>query len=185
MLWKQDNAHSEILFSVRHMMISKVRGQFDKFETDVNLDLDHPENTTVEARIEAASINTSEPDRDAHLKSPDFLNAEKYPYLVFKSTKVEVLDKNHAKMTGDLTIQDVTRPVIMDVEYAGLAKSPWGANTVGFTASTKISRKNWNLNWNVALETGGWLVGDEIEIDIQLELAQVPEEEAQPQAEMA
>lgn len=177
MIWQQDNAHSEILFSARHMMIAKVRGQFEKFETNVELDLEHPENTKVTARIEAASINTREAQRDAHLKSPDFLNAEKYPYLQFKSTKVQVLDKNRAKMTGDLTIQETTRPVVLDVEFTGMAKSPWGATSAGFSASTSISRKEWGLTWNVALETGGWLVGDEIEINIQLELVQAQVEE--------
>ena len=178
MPWKLDSSHSEIQFSVRHMMITKVRGQFDKFETNIDLDLDHPENTKIETRIEAASINTRDPNRDGHLKSPDFLNAEKYPYLVFKSTKVEPLNKNHARMTGDLTIQEATRPVVMDVEFTGVAKSPWGATDAGFNASTTLSRKDWDLTWNMALETGGWLVGDEIEINIQLDLAQVAESEA-------
>jgi polyisoprenoid-binding protein YceI len=157
------------------MMITKVRGQFEKFETTIDLDLDHPENTKIEARIESASINTHDPQRDGHLKSPDFLNVEQYPLLVFKSTKVEPRDKNHARMTGDLTIQETTRPVVMDVEFTGIAKSPWGATDAGFNASTTLSRKEWGLTWNVALETGGWLVGDEIEINIQLDLVQATE----------
>lgn len=177
MLWQLDTAHSEILFSVRHMMISKVRGQFEKFEVAVDMDLENPENTNVTTRIDAASINTREDKRDAHLKSPDFLNTEKFPYLVFKSTRVEPLGKNRARLSGDLTIQDATRPVELEVEFTGLAKSPWGTTSAGFAASTTLSRKDWGLTWNVALETGGWLVGDEIEVNIQLELVQVPVEE--------
>jgi polyisoprenoid-binding protein YceI len=170
MSWKFDTAHSEILFSARHMMISKVRGQFEKFEVEADLDLENPENTTIVARIVADSINTRDSHRDGHLKSPDFLNAEQYPYLTFKSTKVERLDDKHARLTGDLTILDVTRPVVLDVEFTGSAKSPWGATSYGFGATTTLSRKEWGLNWNVALETGGWLVSDQIEISIQVEL---------------
>lgn len=170
--WNLDNAHSEILFSVRHMMISRVRGKLQKFDVDVQLDLEKPEEANVEARIEAASITTGETNRDNHLRSPDFLNAEKYPYLTFKNTRVEEIDKKHARIFGDLTIQDVTRPVTLDVEFAGTAKSPFGTTNAGFSAKTAISRKEWNLTWNVALETGGWLVGDEIEISIEIQLIQ-------------
>jgi polyisoprenoid-binding protein YceI len=177
MNWKLDPAHSEILFTARHMMISKVRGQFEKFAVNVNLDLETLENTTVEAQIEAASINTREPQRDGHLRSPDFLDAANFPILTFRSTKVERLDDHHARMTGDLTIRGVTRSVTLEVEFTGMARSPWGAQSAGFGAWTTISRKDWNLTWNVALETGGWLVSDEIEISIQLELVQQLEAE--------
>jgi polyisoprenoid-binding protein YceI len=178
MKWNLDNAHSEILFSVRHMMISRVRGQFQKFDVDVQLDLEKPEEANVEARIEAASITTGETNRDNHLRSPDFLNTEKYPFVTFKSSRVEKIDKKHARISGDLTIQDVTRPVTLDVEFAGTAKSPFGTTNAGFSAKTAISRKEWNLTWNVALETGGWLVGDEIEISIELQLIQQDSQEA-------
>ena len=180
MSWKLDSAHSEILFSARHMMISKVRGQFEKFEVDAELDLEHPENTSIVARIAADSINTRDPQRDGHLKSPDFLNAAEYPYLTFKSTQVELLDEEHARLTGDLTIQGVTRPVAMVVEFTGTAKSPWGTTSYGFGAATTISRKEWGLTWNVALETGGWLVSDQIEISIQVELVRQEEAVATP-----
>jgi polyisoprenoid-binding protein YceI len=175
MKWNLDTAHSEILFTTRHMMISKVRGQFEKFTANVNLDLENPENTTVEALIETASINTREEKRDGHLKSPDFLDVANFPTMTFRSTKVERIDGRHAKMTGDLTIRGVTRNVSMDVEFTGMAKSPWGTHSAGFGAWTTISRKDWDLTWNVALETGGWLVSDEIEINIQLEFVQQPE----------
>jgi polyisoprenoid-binding protein YceI len=162
------------------MMISKVRGQFEKFEVDAELDLENPENTSIVARIAADSINTRDPQRDGHLKSPDFLNATEYPYLTFKSTKVELLDEEHARLTGDLTIQSVTRPVAMEVEFTGSAKSPWGTTSYGFGAATTISRKDWGLTWNVALETGGWLVSDQIEISIQVELVRQEEPVATP-----
>jgi len=168
--WKIDSAHSEINFSVRHMMITNVRGQFDKFSGTVEFDEQNPANSIVDVQIDANSINTREPQRDGHLRSPDFLNTEKYPYLVFKSKRIELVDANRGRITGDLTIRDITREVVLDVEYAGMVKSPFGHTSAGFTATTKIKRKDWDLNWNVALETGGVLVGDEIKIDIELEL---------------
>lgn len=175
MSWQIDTAHSEILFSVRHMMLSKVRGQFEKFNGSVNFDETNPAATTVEVEIDAASINTREAQRDAHLKSPDFFDVEKYPTLTFKSTAVEMSDESHALLRGDLTIRGKTRPVTMDVEYIGQAKSPWGATSAGFSARTKINRKDWDLTWNVALETGGWLVGEGIEISLEVELVKQPE----------
>ncbi len=179
MSYQIDQAHSQIQFTVRHMMISKVRGWFEKFDGTVALDEQEPSNSTVDVRIEAASINTRDAQRDAHLRSPDFLDAEKYPYLYFKSTKVEVLDQMHAKLHGELTIKGASRPVVMDVEYSGQAKSPWGTTSYGFSGTTTINRKDWGLEWNKALETGGWLVGDEITIDIELELVKVVEEAKQ------
>ena len=172
-----DYAHTVVSFTARHMMISKVRGRFDKVSGTVNLNVDNPALTTVDIAIDAASINTNDAQRDGHLRSPDFLNAEVYPNLVFKSTKVEVTDKSHARLYGDLTIRDVTRPVVLDVEYVGQAKSPWGSTNYGFEAHTKINREEWGLNWNVALEAGGWLVGKDVQIDIEIELVQIAEPE--------
>lgn len=178
MAFQIDNSHSEIQFSVRHMMVSKVRGTFDKWSGIVALNVENPSATIVDVTIEADSINTKDGQRDGHLKSADFFNAEQYPSLHFKSTKVEVAsDKKSAKLTGDLTIRDVTKPVVLSVEYQGSAKSPWGTTSHGFSASTKINREDWGLNWNAALETGGWLVGKDIQIDIELELVQVAEPE--------
>jgi len=170
MSWQIDHAHSHIQFSVRHMMISKVRGRFERFSGTVEFDEQNPTNSQVEVQIEAASIDTKNPDRDNHLRSPDFFNVDQYPYLTFKSTRVETIDDTHGRIIGDLTIRDVTREVVLEVEYAGQVKSPWGTTSAGFSAETKINRKDWGLNWNVALETGGWLVSDEITIDIELEL---------------
>src|SRR5690554_2473768 len=170
MAWQIDPAHSSIQFTVRHMMISNVRGQFDRFEGTIDLDEENPENTRVHVEIDASSINTRANQRDNHLRSADFLDVEKYPKLVFESTRVERTGENTARLHGDLTIRDVTRPVTLDVEYLGQAKSPWGTTSAGFNARTKINRKDWNLTWNQALETGGVLVGDEIKIAIELEL---------------
>jgi polyisoprenoid-binding protein YceI len=175
MSWKIDASHSEITFSIRHMMITNVRGSFEDFSGTVEFDEQNPENTSVDVHISASSISTRDPKRDAHLKSPDFLNADQYPYLTFKSRKVELVDRTYARLVGDLTIRDVTRPVTLDVEYNGQSKSPWGATSAGFSARTTLNRKDWDLTWNVALETGGWLVGDEMTVNIELELIKQPE----------
>jgi len=177
MAFQIDTSHSSIQFSVRHMMVSKARGSFDKWSGTVALNEADPSATTVDVTIETASLNTKDAQRDGHLKSPDFFDVEKYPAMTFKSTKVEVVDKQNAKLYGNLTIRDVTKPVVLAVEYQGSAKSPWGTTNFGFSASTKINREEWGLNWNAALETGGWLVGKEIQIDIELELVQAAEPE--------
>ena len=175
MSWMIDSAHTEVNFTVRHMMISNVRGQFEKVSGVVEFDEAIPANSKVDVKIETASVNTKEEKRDAHLKSPDFFDAEKYPYLTFKGKRVEVKDATHARVIGDLTIRDVTKEISLDVAYNGSAKSPWGTTSAGFSARTTIKRKDWNLNWNVSLETGGWLVGDDVRIDIELEIVQQPE----------
>lgn len=175
MSWKIDSAHSEINFTARHMMIANVRGRFEAFEGTVEFDRDRPENTQVEVRIDAASLNTREEQRDAHLRSADFLDIANHPDLTFRSTRIELLDETNARMYGELTIKNVSRPVVMDVEFNGVSKSPWGAVVAGFSAHTRINRKDWGLAWNVALETGGWLVGEEIKIDIDVELVKQEE----------
>jgi polyisoprenoid-binding protein YceI len=185
MAWQIDHSHSMVQFSVRHMMISKARGRFERFEGVVEADENNPAGATVDVRIEAASINTKDENRDNHLRSPDFLDAATYPYLTFKSTKLELLDAEHGRLYGDLTIRDVMRPVVLEVEYQGQAKSPWGTVSAGFSASTKINRKEWGLVWNVGLETGGVLVGDEVTIEIELELVQQVEQPAEAEAVMA
>jgi len=175
MSWQIDPIHTEITFSVRHMMVTNVRGRFERFSAVVNANDDHPERSAIQVKIEADSINTREAQRDAHLRSADFLNAEEYPEIVFESTTIEPLSDHHGKMHGVLTIRGVTRPVVLDVAYAGQYQNPWGAVVAGFSASTKINRKEWGLTWNVALEAGGWLVGDEISINIEVELMKQPE----------
>ena len=175
MAWTIDSSHSQIQFTVRHMMISNVRGRFENFSGSVELDEQKPDNTKVNVSIEAASINTRDAQRDGHLRSPDFFNAEQYPAITFNSKRVEQLDSAHARLVGDLTIRDITKEVALDVEYNGMAKAPWGTTSAGFSAQTKINRKDWDLTWNHTLETGGVLVGDEITLSIELELVKQPE----------
>jgi polyisoprenoid-binding protein YceI len=160
------------------MMISNVRGRFENFSGAVDFDEQDPARSSVDVQIEAASINTRDEKRDGHLKSPDFLEAEKHPYLTFKSKRVEKTGAAAGRIVGDLTIRGISREVVLNVDYNGQAKSPWGSVSAGFTASTKINRKDWGLNWNVALETGGLLVGDEVKIDIELEVVKQAEAEA-------
>ncbi len=170
MTWQIDLAHSEINFTVRHMMISKVRGRFESFSGSVNFDEANPSNTTVEISIDVSSINTKDAQRDAHLRSADFFDAENYPTMTFVSKRVEQHSANSGRLIGDLTIRGVTKEVALDVEYAGQVTSPWGTTNAGFSASGKINRKDWGLVWNVALETGGLLVGEEVQIEIEMEL---------------
>ena len=170
MAWQIDTSHSQVEFSVRHMMISNVRGRFENFTGTVDFNEASPELSSVDVQIEAASVNTRDARRDGHLKSPDFFDAENHPYLTFKSKSVQRTGEATGKIVGDLTIRDVTREVVLDVYYSGLAKSPWGTTSAGFSADTRISRKDWGLNWNAALETGGMLVGDEIKISVELEV---------------
>jgi len=176
MAWQIDNSHSEVQFSVKHMMISTVRGRFNEFSGTVEADEANPTAAAVDVQIATNSLVTGDPKRDGHLRSPDFFDVEQFPYITFKSTRVEQVDATRGKLVGDLTIRDVTKPVVLDFEYAGQAKTPWGTTSAGFNAQTKINRKDWNLNWNVALETGGWLVGDQITINIELELVKQVEQ---------
>jgi polyisoprenoid-binding protein YceI len=165
-----DPAHSTAGFKVRHLMVSNVRGEFSKVTGTVVVDADAPENSRVEARIDASTIHTRDEQRDAHLKSADFLDVEKFPEITFVSKKV-VGGDGEWKVTGDLTIHGVTKQVTLDVE--GLApevKDPWGNVKSGATAATKISRKDFGMVFNMALETGGVMVGDEVTISLELEL---------------
>ena len=169
MAWQIDSSHSSVNFSVRHMMLSTARGQFEKFSGTIEFDEANPAATAVDVTIEAASVNTKDEKRDGHLKSPDFFDVEKFPGLSFKSKNVQVIDSNHAKLNGDLTIKGISKPVVLDVEYHGQVKSPGGTTNAGFSASTKINREDWGLTWNAPLETGGVLVGKDIKIELELE----------------
>jgi polyisoprenoid-binding protein YceI len=180
--WQLDPTHSSIQFSVRHMMVSNVRGSFRKFSLEVDFDSAHPELGHVEAAVQAASIDTGMDQRDAHLRSGDFLDAEKFPILSFTSTGVESRGPGEFGLHGDLTIRGEVHPVTFDVEYIGEAVNLQGGHSAGFTARTKLSRRAWGLVWNVGLEAGGFLVGDEIKVEIDLELVQaVPEKMATPE----
>lgn len=172
MTWQIDYAHSDIGFTVRHMMISKVNGRFSDWSGSIDFDAENPANTTVDVTVQLASIDTREEKRDGHLRSPDFLDVDNYPEMRFKSSKVVQDGDDEGKLYGDLTIRGITKPVTLDVEYAGMAKSPWGTTSAGFSAVATINRKDWGLTWNQALETGGVLVGDKIKIGIELELIQ-------------
>jgi polyisoprenoid-binding protein YceI len=175
MAWQPDYSHAFVQFSARHMMISTVRGQFEKFTVNADIVEQDVTKSKLEVLIDAASVNTKFEQRDNHLRSPDFFHAKEYPYLVFKSKRGVKLDETHGKLIGDLTIRDITKEVALDVEFLGRVKSPWGTESAGFTATTKVNRKDWNLNWNVGLEAGGWLVGDDVTINIEIEFTKVPD----------
>jgi len=164
-----DSAHSGAHFSVRHLMISNVKGEFSKVTGTVVYDPTNVSATRIDATIDATTINTRDEQRDAHLRSADFFDTEKYPTLTFKSTQVSK-SKDKLRVTGDLTIHGVTREVTLDVDGpTAEVKDPWGNTRVGATASTKINRKDWGLNWNSALETGGVLVGEDVTITLDIE----------------
>jgi polyisoprenoid-binding protein YceI len=167
-----DTAHSEVGFTARHMMFAKVRGQFKTWNARLNYDAANPANSSVVVEVETASIDTHEEKRDAHLRSADFFDAEKFPRMVFNSKRVETTGKGKYKLVGDLTIRDVSRQVVLDVEQTGAGKDPWGNDRLGFTASTAISRSEWGLKWNQALEAGGVLVSDKIEIGVEVQVVQ-------------
>jgi len=167
-----DPAHSSAHFVVRHMMISNVRGGFGTVKGTVTYDPDDPSNTSIEAEIDVNSINTLDPQRDAHLKSADFLHAEQYPTITFKSKKVESTGSDELRVTGDLTIHGVTREVVLKVEEepSPESKDPFGNVRVGASATTKIKRSDFGLTWNAALETGGILVGDDLKIELEISM---------------
>ncbi len=169
-LYQIDPAHSSAQFSIRHMMISNVRGEFTKLSGTVAYDPANPAESRIDAEIEVASIETREPQRDAHLRSADFFDAEKFPVLSFHSKALVPAGDGEWKMKGDLTIHGVTREVILDVDGpTPEAKDPWGNLRIGATATTRLSRKDFGLTWNAALEAGGVLVGDEVKIAIDIE----------------
>ena len=168
--WNIDPAHSVAEFKVKHMMISNVKGQFTGVSGTLTLDPSDVTRSIVDATIDAASINTREPQRDAHLKSADFFDVEKFPTLSFKSAKVEKRAEGELGVTGELTIHGVTRTVVFDVEGpTAPGKDPWGNTRIGLSATTKINRKDYGLTWNAALETGGILVGDDVTITLDVQ----------------
>ncbi len=167
--WTVDTAHSIVEFAVKHMMLTTVKGRFRDFQATIQIDEAQPENSSVTATINVGSIDTNVPDRDAHLRSDDFLNAEKFPTITFRSTKVEHVEGDRWRVTGDLTIRDVTRPVVLDTEFEGRITDPWGNDRAAFSAETSISRKDFNVRWNQMLETGGVVVGDNVKISLHIE----------------
>ncbi len=167
--WNLDTVHSGINFSVRHMVVSKVRGRFAKFSGHVTLDEGDLTRSTVEATIDASSIDTGTAQRDEHLKSADFFDVEHFPQIRFRGTGIEKVGTDHYRLRGELTIRDVSREIALDVEYGGRGKDPWGNERVGFTARGALDRKDFGLKWNQALETGGVLVSDRVELELELQ----------------
>ena len=168
--WQIDPAHTNVEFSVRHMMISNVKGQFQKTSGTIATSGTDPASAKIDATIDATSINTRVDKRDAHLKSPAFLDVDKFPTITFKSTKVEADGPGKWKVTGDLTLHGVTKPAVLEVESTGTPiTDPMGNTRAGASATTKISRKDFGLTWNQPLETGGVMVGDEVAISIDVE----------------
>ena len=172
-VWEIDPSHSSVGAVARHLMVSKVRGRFTSFTGTVTIG-ETPETSGVQATIEAASIDTAEPKRDAHLRSADFLDAETYPTLEFRSTAVEQTGATALRVAGDLTIRGVTRPVILDVAYGGLISDPFGNAKAIFSAHTEIDREEWGMTWNAALETGGVLVGKRLQIELEIQAVRKP-----------
>lgn len=165
--WVLDPSHSELLFRVKHLMIANVKGEFRKFEAVV--EGDDFSRARVDVKVDAESIYTNEENRDKHLKSADFFDVENHKEILFKSKEVKKVGDNQYKLTGDLTIKGISKEVVLDAEFGGTNKDPWGNIKAAFSISTKINRKDWGLTWNAALETGGVLVGDEVQItgDVQ------------------
>jgi polyisoprenoid-binding protein YceI len=171
--WAIDPAHTDILFSAKHMMVTTVRGKFHDVDGTLSLDETDPTNSSADIRIAAASLNTGSDPRDAHLRSADFFDAERYPYITFRSTAVEHVRGDEYRVTGDLTIRQTTRPATFDATFLGFYTGMQGGRRAGISARTKINRKDWGLGWNVALEAGGWLVGEDVTIEVEVAIDQI------------
>ena len=181
--WTIDENHSQALFTVKHLMVSNVTGKFAGLKGAVDIDDADISKSKVDVTIDANTVNTDNGKRDEHLKSPDFFDTKKFPTMKFVSTKVEKAGEGNLKVTGDLTMHGVTKSVVLDVEGPTAAiKDPWGNEKRGVSASTKLNRKDFGLNWNKALEAGGVMVGEDIKISIELELNAKKAEEAKPAA---
>jgi polyisoprenoid-binding protein YceI len=171
-VWAPDPVHSSIGFTVRHLVVSKVRGSFTRWTGTLLMDEHDLARTQVDVSIETASVDTGVEQRDNHLRSADFFEVEKYPTMTFTSTRVEKATDGELKLHGNLTLHGVTRPVVLNVEYAGTQKDPWGGYRAGFSARTSLDRKDFGLTWNQLLEAGGVAVGDRVDIDIEIEAVQ-------------
>lgn len=163
-----DPTHTSVEFVGRHLMITKVRGRFPNVLGTITID-DDPTKSHAEIEIEVATLDTGNTDRDNHLRSPDFFDAETYPLITFRSTKLEKGRSDTWNLTGDLTVRGVTRPVTLEVDFDGAGLSPAGDERVSFSAATEVDREDWGLTWNMALETGGWLVGKKVRIELNVQ----------------
>jgi len=168
--WVLDPSHSEILFKVKHMMIANVKGEFRKFEAAAETEGHDFSNGSVSVKIDAASIFTNNDDRDKHLRSADFFDAENHKELIFTGKKLRKIDDENYRLTGMLAIKGIEKEITLDVEFGGINKDPYGNEKAGFSISGKFNRKDWALNWNVLLETGGVLVSDEVKISAEVQL---------------
>ena len=166
--WRIDPAHTDILFSAKHMMVTTVRGTFRDVEGTLTLDETEPARSSASIRVATASLDTANQQRDGHLRSADFFDAENHPWLEFRSTAIEHVRGDEYRITGDLTIRETTRPIRFDAKLLGFYTGMEGQRRVGIAARTTINRKDWGLNWNVALEAGGWLVGEEIKVEVEV-----------------
>ena len=166
--YKIDPAHSRLGFMARHALVTKVRGQFADFEGSLHLDAQDPSRSTAEVTIQAASLDTRQEQRDAHLRGDDFFSVEQFPILSFRSTAIEPVDGETYRVTGDLTIRDHTHPVTIDLAFNGSAQDPFGNLRVGFEGFTTVNRKDWGLNWNAALEAGGLLVSEKVTLEFDI-----------------
>ena len=164
-----DKSHSAVGFSVKHLMVSNVKGKFNNFDGNFSFDAKAKKLSSLSGSADAASIDTDNQKRDDHLKSPDFFEATKFPKLTFEMTKLTPLKGEKAKIAGNLTIKGVTKPVVFDAEISKIVQDPWGGSRMGISMSSKINRKDFGLNWNKALETGGFVVGDEVKMNVELE----------------
>ena len=170
--WRLDPTHSSVEFSVKHMMMTTVRGRFKNVTATLTADEEHPEGCCVEVEIDAASIDTGVADRDAHLRGPDFFDAEQYPKITFKSDGAEGdfgKEGDKFRVNGQLTIRDTTMPLTLDCTFEGRGKDPWGKERAGFTAKGEIDRREWGLRWNQAIETGGVLVANKVRIEAEVQ----------------
>ncbi len=165
--WTVDPSHSSVGFTVRHMMVSKVRGRFTDYHAAIRIDED-PIRSKVSATVQLASIDTNDDARDEHLRSAEFFDVANRPVMTFESTGLSGSGSDY-ELAGDLTIGDVSKPIVFDVEFHGVGKNPWGATVAGFSAKTTISREEFGLTWNQALETGGFLVGDKVNLEVEIE----------------
>ncbi|MDI3297963.1 MAG: YceI family protein [Bacillota bacterium] len=168
-VWKVDPAHTTVEFSVRHMMIATVRGQFNQVAGELRGDPEELASCEIEAVVQAASVDTREPDRDNHLRSADFFDAEHHPEIRFRSRRITPRDDGSYEVEGELTMRGVTRPVTLELSFEGRIRDPYGNQRAGFTLEGKINRREWGLNWNSLLEAGGVLVGDEVRIIVHVE----------------
>ncbi len=167
--WAIDASHSNAEFGVKHLMVSTVKGRFGEISGTLHLDEADVTNSAIDVTINVASVDTRDEKRDAHLRSADFFDVENFPIMTFKSTKVEQNSKDRLSITGDLKIRDISRPVVLDAELGGRGGTPWGSEVISYSAETTISRRDWNMEFNIPLDGGGVVVGDKVKIAVEFE----------------